>query len=54
MAGKKKTNWKKQGLITLCVVAGLVLLSLPTVFFPESDVLYYIAYGPLTVLWVLF
>lgn len=53
MAGKRR-NWKKRGLITLCVVAGLVLLSLPTVFFPENEVLYSIAYGPLTVLWVLF
>lgn len=51
---KKKRNVKKVLLIILAVLAGLVLLSMPSLLFPESDVLYYIAYGPLTILWGVF
>ena len=54
MAARKKGRAKKVALIILAAVAGLVLLTLPSLFFPESDVLYYIAYGPLTILWGVF
>ena len=54
MTAKKKGRAKKAAVITLIVTALLVLLTLPYLFFPENEVLYYIAYGPLTILYGLF